>query len=225
MSAARLDAKLIRERRLQQHLTRPQLARKLGVSTTVVDGLEAGSNHGEQTLALLDRLADALGIDLAALIPAPTVPLPPSPDTVRIEAGLAALGQAVSAAGLATAFDWSLPRTNAALQSLGLRLQPTGQRLHRVGGKYKLIAAEHHLSAIELQRLEHRRVATNRMTKSEARTLAAVIRGEVTARWLADSTPERHTTSHRLLRLGYAEQHDGGLRATHDVLRGLGMHR
>ncbi|MFN8132086.1 MAG: hypothetical protein U0R70_11120 [Solirubrobacteraceae bacterium] len=171
------------------------------------------------------RLAAALGTAPRALLPDQDSAPEPSADDARVEAALTTVGQGLSAKDLAVALQWQLPRAKAALDQLGERLAPTGQRLHRFRERYRIVAADDKLTAEERQALDRRRVATNRLTQAEARTLYALIRGRITARWLADTTPTKHTTAYRMLRLGYAEQADGGLRPSEAVEMSLGLRR
>jgi len=220
-----LNASLIRSRRLEFGLSRPTLARSLNVSTTTISGLEAGTNHRDQTLDLVDRHARALSVPCSALLEEAAESLEPTQDDVRLEAALVAIARPLSAKDLALSLGWTLPRVTETLDDLRRRLTTTGQRLRLQAGKHGLTYAREEISNEDLQSLERRRVSTSKLSKAEARTLVSLIAGEITPRWLSNSTPHRHTTAHRLLRLGYAEEREGTLHISEAVALGLGLRR
>lgn len=219
-----LNAALIRERRLEMGMSVPQLAAMLGRSTTVVEGLERGTNHGKQTLALLATLADALAMNLTDLFEL-TEAKPPAPDDIRLEAALAATGTGLSAETVAHALGWSLPRTHQAIKALRDRLGATGQQLRQNAGKYRLVYNRGKISTDELRRLERRRVTTLGLRQQEAQVLLAVLRGQATSSWHRNKGASSQINIARLERLGYAEHGASTWHLTEAVTYSLGLLR
>ena len=134
-----MNAELITQRRIAAGLTIRQLAQQIGIEPAVVVELERGRVwEGERTslsVASLWRVCAALDLTMSELLgeDPPVSNDPPTGDDITVEAALVEHGGVLTRDDLALALGWSLDRLERALLALERRLQPTGQRLRRVG--------------------------------------------------------------------------------------------
>ncbi|UOY01642.1 helix-turn-helix domain-containing protein [Blastococcus sp. PRF04-17] len=157
-----LDVELICRRRSELRLSRRDVAKHLGVTTAVVSRLESGVNHAEQPLALLLRLAELLGVDLADLLPRPArtslngpgatvIAEPAQQDARRLGAALHTLGVLVPGETLAEVLGWDSARFSAAVDALTAAAPATGLRVHRLQNRLSLVRDVDALPTEELQ--------------------------------------------------------------------------
>jgi hypothetical protein len=184
--------------------------------------IEEGGGHGDLTLRFGARLAETLGVDLAALLPA-TEPVEPQSDDSVVEAALADLGRYTPSEERAHALGWTLQRTNAALQALEARLRTTGSILKRKRFEYMLGARRSVLSAQQHDDLQ--RVAINRwgLHLGTARVLRDVLDGVVDGDWERSAPPWKTLALGALLKHRLAEMDGQCVVATESVTSSLAL--
>jgi hypothetical protein len=162
--------------------------------------IEEGGGHSDLTLGFVARLAEALGVDPAALLPAAQT-LTAAPDDASVEAALGELGRYVPVEELARALGWTLERTNEALAALEERLRTTGTSLKRKRFEYMLGPRVSALS--EEQRSNLQRVALNRwgLRLGTTRVLRDAFDDAVDGEW------ERNAPAWKTLALGALLKH------------------
>lgn len=131
---------VIARRRLELGLTRLDLAAHAGINVAAVAALEERRLPPELTITAAKRLAHALDLTLDAL----TSSAPrqaPADDDATVEALLATTSAACPLEAIADTLDWTLARTQSALDRLDRRLQSTGQTLRRTGAHTYTLAA------------------------------------------------------------------------------------
>lgn len=181
---ALVNSRLALHLRIQAGLARRTLANQIGVSETVIRGIEDGHNHETLTLALVLRLATALGTTPPRLQTPDQTIQPPTDDDVIVESALATLARSVPAHDLATALDWTLERTVAALKALQRRLHGTGQALILdQWNKARLVPAPG-LSDTQLLALSQLSPRQRGLTPATARVLRDLLNGHLDSRWL-----------------------------------------
>lgn len=125
---------IVRQRRKALRIPIATLASALGVSSGVIDHLEAGGEQNHITLGLVHDLARVLGLHVRELLIEPSTPATTPHDTVdpddptTVGRILADVGP-VHADELAEALSWTRSRTMYALALLEERLPTVGQRL------------------------------------------------------------------------------------------------
>lgn len=202
-----LDSGLLRRLRLERNLTERSLANAIGRSPSVVRQLEKGHGHEAQTLAVLWALSQVLGVRPAALLTDdPDVEL--HDDETHLEAALATLGIATSAAALARGFGWSLQRTVAGLTALRTHRQDSGIRVQHHAGKWRLLPARDVVPEEVLRRITRTDIGQRRMSISLARILRQVAAGDVGAQWLKNASVDQRNGLMQLQRLGWVREHD-----------------
>lgn len=190
-----IDGHKIAELRRLAGLSQRALARLLCVAPMTIHRIENGGGHGDLSLRFIDRLAPALGADLATLLPAPR-DAEPSSDDVAVEAALADIGRYVPVEELARALGWTLGRTNVALAHLDKRLESTGTILKKKRHEYSVGPRRARLTEEQHDRLQ--RVALNRfgLHLGTARVLRDALDGLVDGEW------ERNAPAWKTLALG-----------------------
>lgn len=143
-----LNAYLIRGRRLELGLSERKLSAVTGLGQAVVRGIEAATNHKDLTLGELQRLADALSLDLTQLLsPTAAQNTPPGPAShgKHLDHAVAEMGallhdidRLIPVESLAETLRRTLEQTHAVLNELDRRLHPVGLRLHRLGNSVKV---------------------------------------------------------------------------------------
>jgi transcriptional regulator with XRE-family HTH domain len=144
-----LDADLVRARRLELGLSERKLAALLGVSQTIVRGIEAGTNHKDLTLGDVQRLAGALSVEVHQLLtPADAdaaAPAGPVTHTTHLDHAVTQLGallydidRLLPVEALAATLGLTLDQTHEALDELDRRLRPAGLLVHRLNNTVKL---------------------------------------------------------------------------------------
>ena len=197
---ALIDGNEVGELRRLAGLSQRALARLLGVAPMTMRRIEEGGGHSDLTLGFVARLAEALGVDLVALLPAPEAPTS-GPDDVTVEAALGEVGRYVPLEELARALGWNLERATVALTALEERLQTTGTTLKRKRFEYLLGPRRSALD--EEQRANLERLALNRwgLHLGTARVLRDAVDGVVDGEW------ERNAPAWKTLALGALLKH------------------
>lgn len=191
MTGPILDSAAIRNRRITLAISERELARRLGVSATVVDALERGRNHADLHLDVIVRLAEVLGLCLDELLPrAPSAS--PAGDPATLGRLLGHLAAAVPATTLAQALGWPLERTQAAIDELTQLLPAVGSRIQHSAGGVAIVAAAGEPAPV--RQLLRRSNGRRGMTVTQARMLHRVWSGAIDARQL--SNPDRVALAH-----------------------------
>lgn len=180
-----LDTELLTRRRQTLRISVRGLADTLGVAMTVIVRLEEGTNHHDLPLHLVVRLAEALAIDVSHLIvrPNPDQPAdewdkPPEPDdAATVGAVLAEADVLTPIDTIASALDWTLDRTEAALEELAGRAPAVGLQVHRLRGTVRLVADDAPCDPEHVEQLIRIHDARTGMHISQAQTLKKVIDG------------------------------------------------
>jgi transcriptional regulator with XRE-family HTH domain len=232
-----VNADLITERRIAAGLTIRQLAHQTGVEPAVVVELERGRVwDGERTslsVASLWRVCAALDLTMGELFdPGPLGsgdPPAPATDDIKVEAALVEHGGVLSRDDLALALGWPLHRLERALLALEQRLQPTGQRLRRVG--WNSYALQPRLGALSAgQRRDLHRAHAGRLAVGPA--VAFILLGVVNGpgiraeNWLYRLPEADRNGIELLIRQGLIERDDRDrLLPTPDVIYSLHQER
>jgi hypothetical protein len=142
---SRLNARLIRERRLAAGLSVPRLAVRIGVQSSLVWAMEHGPHQalGALPLSVWQKLADELDLGLTDLFTDDEAlhQRSPAPDASVVEAVLLHFGDRLDAAALAAGLGWSLSRVGDALGALAGMSERSGRRLVRNReGRYRFEA-------------------------------------------------------------------------------------
>lgn len=172
-----LDTDTIMRRRQNLHISVRGLADALGVAMTVIVRLEDGTNHDDLPLSFVVRLADALAIDLQHLLHTP--PLQPSEreDGATIGALLAETDVLTPVETLATALQWDLARTEAALAQAAADAPKVGLKLHRLRGQVRFVPDQTATTSDEIEQLVRLHDARAGMNIGQAKTLKAIVDG------------------------------------------------
>lgn len=191
-----LDAALARRQRLSLGLSERDVAKRLGVTGQVIASLERSFNHNELTAAFVSALADVLALPVSAVLATAGVPehalqagATPTPgagglgvpEDVRVVGALLSIEDTlVPTLTLAAVLGWTPERVLAALTALEQPLAAVGQRLHRLGGDVKVVAAATTVPAATVTALTRRSFARRGMSLSQARLLRRAWLGELT---------------------------------------------
>jgi transcriptional regulator with XRE-family HTH domain len=192
---ALIDGQKIAELRRLAGLSQRALARLLVVAPMTIHRIENGGGHGDLSMRFVDKLAAAIGVDIATLLPA-AEEVEPKADDVVVEAALHELGRYIPVEELARALGWTLDRTDAALIDLNDRLRTTGLMLKKrrffysIGPRQAVVTEEQHANL--------QRAAINRwgLHLGPARVLRDALDG------LTDGESERNAPAWRTLALG-----------------------
>jgi len=197
---ALIDGNRVGELRRLAGLSQRALARLLGVAPMTMRRIEEGGGHGDLTLRFVARLAEVLGVDLAALLP-PAQTVDPAPDDAAVEAALADLGRYTPVEELTRALGWSLERTNAALEMLEERLSTSGMILKRK--RFEYLLGPRRSALTDEQHANLQRVAINRwgLHLGTARVLRDALDGAIDGEW------ERNAPAWKTLTLGALLKH------------------
>lgn len=176
-----VDADRVRRRRAELGLTVRGLAKHLKVTGAVVTRLESGDNHPDLPLGLLVRLAEVLAVDLPTLLvqsrPACDAVPDADQDARTVGAALVADGTLVPLGALAEAFDWTLQRTEAAIEALEARLPDVGMRVHRLRDQVAVVRAVEPISRAALGQLTRKHLHRTAISLSEARIVFRLASG------------------------------------------------
>lgn len=177
-----LDRAWIRQRRLTLGMEQGQLAELMSLTSgESIRRLERDSNQAQFTLAQVSLLADALGASVGEMLTADErSDTGPADDIEAVGALLAAAATRVPVDELATALDWTLDRTLAALDGLTDQLQRCGQRLQWVADvDVQVVAAA---DPGPLDHLSESMVRVRGLNIEEAAELEALMKGVKRAR-------------------------------------------
>jgi len=195
-----LNGPFVRTRRQDLSLSQRQLAEAVGVSTTVIASLEAGTNHESLSVGLVAKLARALAVEVHDLFAGAVSewPMDTHPHTPSVGALLAETPSLIAVDAIAEALDITLPEANGALVDLERRLPAVGMMLHRLNGDVA-IRPQATIDPDVRKHLIRKHHARRGLTLTEARVLYRVAQGEVDEGKL--SNPDR-VALNRLRRAG-----------------------
>jgi transcriptional regulator with XRE-family HTH domain len=184
----RLDVDFVVSRRLELGLSHWDIERGVGSSLTTIRGIEDGRNHAKVTLDVLLRVADALQVPAARLLPAPHRERPePSygpggplaDDALQVGQLLLAAGKQVLKSALAGTLDWNLARTNQAIDAVRRHLDdsPSLLRMTTTTGRVGLVPRDDVVTAEQWRSLRRKITAVDELRITAARMLSAVVTG------------------------------------------------
>ena len=216
-----LNTDALRRGRAERGLSHRQLSRMTDIRLVTLLGMEKGGPCDRVTLGMLSKLADALGIEPAALLGTTRDEVPPEPDDVQVEAALAQTGKLVNSDDLAWALGWDIERTRRALLALEQRLRTTGQRLRKGSyGWFGLSAARGVLSTDAAAAVERATFSESGIQRGHAQVLLQIAAGAKIHNTRPDSGKRvwrGPDTVGRLLRANLIGPTDDGLGLNPDV--------
>jgi transcriptional regulator with XRE-family HTH domain len=219
--------------RLAERMSQRDVARAARVTPILISNLEAGriGSHAELSLAVLGRLAGALGVEPAVLLASSEAKeeTPREPrqrqaeaDGRRIGALLAQVGRMIHRADLLPVMRWSPARVDAAIRSFEASLAGTGQRLHKTWG-IELRPERSQIDDGQLEAVERCALKRSPLHSGTAQLLYRVASGKVDSKFEAHaSNPERVNLS-RLVKLGLIRRGDQRLILRDEVAFSLGL--
>lgn len=181
-----LNGERIRAIRLERGLSQRAVARRLGVTVVVVNGIEEERNHSELTLRLVSELADTLGVEAAELLAnsADTdAPVEAGDDVRKLGAVFASERTGIHRDQIARVLGWPLDRVQQASDQLRQRLPALGMRLERGSSGWKL---QPDLTAFNWQdeiRVAQARQRIRGLKSREAVLLRAALDAPLTGQW------------------------------------------
>lgn len=198
--AVLLDAELIRRKRIALRMTERQLGRLVGKSGQLVRRIEAGLSHEGITVRTAHRIADALGLSLAALFisGSPGTPMTPlaedsgrddragsdaddETDVAKLGALLVEVGERASKELVAETLALSANRLETVLTDMDSRLRPLGLALEVSGAGVAIVAERGGLASLDVQHARQASRAQQPLGAQEAKMLLRVLRGDVCA--------------------------------------------
>lgn len=192
---ALIDGHKIAELRRLAGLSQRALARLLVVAPMTIQRIENGGGHVDLSMRFVDKLATAIGVDIATLLPV-AEEAEPRPDDVVIEAALADLGRYIPVEELARALGWTLERADAALLDLDERLRSTGLMLKKRRFSYSLGPRQAVVTEGQHANLQRAAVSRWGLLLGPARVLRDALDGLVDGEW------ERKAPAWKTLALG-----------------------
>lgn len=175
-----LDTNLIVRRRHELGLSQRHVARQLGVTSVTVVALEAGTNHDDLPLRLVQRLADTLACDVASLLASagPAGATDP-PDGCVSQAGalLASADEPVDVDTLAEALEYTLAETRVRLDALDGELRACGLRVGEQAGQVSIVADTARRPPTTFERLLRGQHTRRGMTATDATLLYRAMTG------------------------------------------------
>lgn len=182
-----LDSDFIRRRRQSLPMSVRALAKKVGVSGSMIERAEEGINHKDLPLSVVAALADALGCDVAQLFAVEAQrgePRITDSDGAAVGADAATLGELLSHTqtltsvdALAEALSWTSTRVDEGLKRLADRLPPCGLVLHRHNRDVSIRPTARSAEPAHLEATLRRHDAARGMNVREAQLLVRVIKG------------------------------------------------
>ena len=208
MTEALLDHNRILMARVELNLSQRDVAFDVGINPVTMSRLEQGLSDEALTLRTIRRLAAALGLSITSLFQQPANDADPgdaTPDERRLEALLCDTRSALSADDIAMAFDWTLPRTYAALKTLQEKLGSRGVMVSASGRRYRLTARSNLLTSQERQRLERAHHTRLGLHVHEALLLQQVRRGTMRVGWTRTMSNKERVAAGSLFKAGLVE--------------------
>lgn len=224
MSDRILNIDRISTARTEAGYSQRALSEEIGQNPSLVSLLEKDKHHRDLTVRQLDRLANAIGLEIADLFlrrDGTATPPPVSPSDAIVEAVLATTSSPAPAETIASVLGWTLTETRDALRALGARLQGTGTMLNRTNVGYKL-TPRRLLSDDELARLTRLQLATRKIKVSALQLLRQAIREPLDMEWQRRAGNSDRVNSGILLNAGLlVRTSKGALEPSNDVRRSV----
>lgn len=198
-----LDTDFIIRRRQSLGMSQRTLARRLGVSSTLISRLEDGVNHDDLPLSTLPQLATALACSSADLL-APATDKGPTVDVGLVQqvgAVLAEVAEPVPIDLLADTLNTSLDRIPATLGALSELLTDVGMVVFEDDGVVSIAPTGRAVPLDRLAQMLRLHLARRGMNTAEADMLAAARDGRLTSQALQGRAPV--LTAGRLRNAGY----------------------
>jgi transcriptional regulator with XRE-family HTH domain len=180
-----LDHELVRTERTALGISERDAAKQLGVTTSVIRALEAGTNHKDLPLGFIHRLADLLCQPVTQLLHDGVRATPPATETsgsdstaAKLGATLATVGETMPIEAVAEAFSWTLEEVIDAAADLRAHLGAAGLTVHISGGDLALRPRDE-LDRDARQALLRRHHGRRGLDVGQVRILARVMKGEL----------------------------------------------
>lgn len=220
MAEPLLDCDRLRSLRLEVGLSQRALGRRVGLSPTAIRALEDKEqpNHHQLSLAVVDRVAKALGVPVAQLFApdggeaASSAEGENEPksgaDAAKLGALVAAVDDRLSRRDVAGAFGWGDQRVAEATKALERELTRVGLRFPSGPGTLTFLPRRNLLAPAEVQAADRALLVRGSLRVNEARLLRQVAEGLVDGRWEGKASNPQRVTLGRLLRLGLVVRDD-----------------
>lgn len=192
MKNVRLDTDFIVAKRLELGYSQRDMERETGLSINTIASLETGRNHTKLTLAMLERVADALQVPAGRLLVeqhrAPQLSTRPdahiSEDARRLGQLLLAAGKAIPRAAAARVLDLGMRRIHEAVHELRAYTSRPDSLLTMTttNARVGLLLNDDALTPQEVLGVRHAIMALDGLRRPAARVLSAIAHGEATAR-------------------------------------------
>lgn len=219
-----LNGQRIRALRLERGFSQREVARRIGVTVIVVNGIEDGRNHLELTLRLVSDLAVALDVEAAELFAkAPSAELSEEPrsDLRKLGAVFASERNGIHRDAIARVLDWPLDRVEKASDQLRQRLPALGMRLERGSSGWKL---RPDLTALNWQddvKLGKERQRSRCLKPREAVLLRAALDAPLSWKWEKNIGNADRVALGGLLKTGLLVKTEEGFAASEQAVRSM----
>jgi transcriptional regulator with XRE-family HTH domain len=221
-----LDVARIADQRAAIGLSQRALAREAGLSATAISTLERGGSQAELTLRVIDRLAKALGVQIAWLFDSPERDQRASAgaeDDLTVEALLASAPGALTSRDVARILGWTLVRAKRALRDLERRLEQAGTLLHRSSNGCRIRPRTDLLDADVIERLERVRLRNRQARESAMRLLLAIVRDPLPVDWEQRASNADRVNLQMLVKAGLVARAAQRVYPTPELLESLGL--
>jgi transcriptional regulator with XRE-family HTH domain len=212
-----LDTNLVVRRRHELGLSQRHVTRQLGVTSVTVAALEAGTNHDDLPLRLVQRLATTLACDLSDLLASADPAGDADPDhgsVSQVGSLLAGADEPVDVDTLAEALECTLAETRVRLDALDGELRPCGLRVGEQAGRVSIVADTARRSPAPFERLLRGQHARRGMAATEATLLYRAMNGALQPGKLTNAEQVAYA---RLLNAGLLDSDDGPSRAVREA--------
>jgi transcriptional regulator with XRE-family HTH domain len=222
MTVSLLDTDRLVSARLNLKLSHRKVADEAGINANTLARLERGLSHEALDLGTLHRLAEALGLDVRALLRqsehADEVGQSGlSGDALRLEALLLDARDPLRGADIAVILRWTPLRTRNALGELRRCLEARAARLVRVDMRYRIQARSELLTPSERRRLERAHHARYGLTAMEAAYLHDALDGHLNRGWDRSASARERYAIGGLIKAGLLEVTGDRLRPSEEA--------